>query len=191
MDQHVTPNTLPAADAHDLWRGGLEPPSHSAPVLRLYLGALGASERPERLYPGTKQHLEFVSEPLARAAQLTGFLRGELAFACNRQEFDFSLTLFELTPQGEYRELCGYRARACQGPDDARPSSRAGRHLGFQSGRRLEHLLAGGSRLVVWLAAGHPDHGQDAAGGAREPLRVRWRGDSFVEVPLGERRFTR
>jgi hypothetical protein len=211
MDHQVTLDTLATApDGHDPWRGGVA--SGSAAVLRLYLGALpaGAQARAhgapfaqptsphlpppahrERLRAGMTQRLEFVTEPLVRATPLAGFLGGELAFACNRLEFDFSVTLSELTPRGEYLEFCGYRARACQTLDRAGQATRAARHLGFQSGRRLERLLPAGSRIVMLLGAGEPDHVLDSVKSAREPLQIRWHDDSFVEVPLDERRITR
>ena len=211
MDQQLTLDTLAIApDGHELWRGGVT--SASAAALRIYLGALpggapglaqggvlaqqAAAHLPtpdarERLRTGMTQHLEFITEPRARAVQLTGFLSGELAFACNRPEFDFSVTLSELTPRGEYLEFCGYRARACQNLHHDRPAARAARHLSFQSGRRLAHLLPAGSRLVVLLGAAQPEHLLDSVKRAREPLQIRWHGDSFVEVPLGERAITR
>jgi hypothetical protein len=211
MDHQVTLNTLAtAADGYDRWRAGMA--TGSGAVLRLYLGALPAGtqapahgvplaqqtaphlpppERRERLRAGMTQRLEFVTEPFTRAVPLTGFLCGELAFACNRPEFDFSVTLSELTPRGEYLEFCGYRARACQTLDRGRQTARAARHLSFQSGRRLERQIPAASRIVVLLGAGEPDPVLDSVKSAREPLQIRWHGDSFVEMLLDERRITR
>ena len=211
MDDQVTLNALASTpNGYDLWRVGVTPDAPA--LLRLYLGALpecgpglahGAPlaqraapqlptpERRERLRVGMSRRLEFVTEPLARTLQLTGFLGGELAFACTRPEFDFSVTLSELTPRGEYLEFCGYRARASQTFDRARQTARAARHLSFQSGRRLERLVPAGSRIAVLLGAGDPEQVLDSVKSAREPLQICWHGDSFVEVPLGEHRITR
>jgi predicted acyl esterase len=185
MDQHDTPGTSATAPlAHQPWRGRT-PPDQSTGVMRFYLGALRSAAA-----VGT-QSLEFVSEPLARPAPLQGLMSGELAFVSDRHEFDFDVTLFELTDAGEYLELSFYQARAGRGVGHARPARMRPRHLSFQSARRIERVLAAGSRIVVRLDAGRGSRELDSVKEAGAALRVRWHGDSFVEIPLAERANTR
>jgi predicted acyl esterase len=215
MDQYVALSTVAAGSGeHESFRAmnlGL-----GTQVMRFYLGAAraGYAYRPfsppqpaapgvapapqpegvriERLRDALRYRLEFESDPLPRVTRVAGLISGELAFVSNQTQFDFGVTLFELTPQGEYLEFCSYWARAGQGADHtrcARPNGR--RHLSFQSGRRLERLLAAGSRIVVVLGTRPQSCELDSVKAVGALPRVHWHGDSFIEVPLNERPLTR
>jgi len=211
MDQLVALSTFAASSGEHESRAmnlGL-----GTQVMRFYLGAAraGYAYRPfsppqpaaqgvaaaaqsegagiERLRDGLRYRLEFVSDPLPRVTRVAGLISGELAFVSNQTQFDFGVTLFELTPQGEYLEFCSYWARAGQGADHARPAGR--RHLSFQSGRRLERLLAAGSRIIVVLGTRQQRCELDSVKAVSALLRVHWHHDSFIEVPLSERSLTR
>jgi hypothetical protein len=214
MDQQMAPRTV-AAMAGEPDSGHAMTAGAGTQVMRFYLvtARAGYAHRqlrmpqpgPHRVAPaappegpgiewlreGLRYRLEFVSDPLPRGTQLTGLISGELAFVTRQQQFDFGVTLFELTPQGEYLEFGSYWARAGQGGGHARPARPGSRrHLSFQSGRRLERLLSAGSRIVVVLGTRQESGALDSVKTAAPPL-VRWHRDSFIEVPLSERPLTR
>src|SRR5260370_38998447 len=129
---------------------------------------------------------------------MRGLFSGEVSFVTNKKDFDFNIALFELTPEGAYMQLAPYWARASYVRDATHrhllmPGKR--QSLAFQSVRLMSHQLRPGSRLVVVLAV-IKDPGQQINYGtgndvnaetiadAKVPLRIRWLGDSYVDVPV-------
>ncbi|MGI9039659.1 MAG: CocE/NonD family hydrolase [Gemmatimonadales bacterium] len=142
--------------------------------------------------------VEFVSDPFTRPIELTGLFSGRLAFMANKADFDFSVTLFELNPQGEYFQLSYHWARASYAEDRARrhlliPGKR--QSLTFTSGRLTSRQMQSGSRLVVVLGVlkqpgeqinygTGKDVSDETLADAGEPLQIRWYQDSFINVPV-------
>ena len=142
--------------------------------------------------------LEFVSDPFRYPMELSGLFSGRLDVITNRKDFDFSVTLFELTPAGDYVQLSYYWARASFVRDRSHrhlltPGRRM--HLAFTNGRLTSRLLQPGSRLVVVLGVikqpgeqinygTGKDVSDESIADAREPLRIRWLTDSTITVPL-------
>jgi putative CocE/NonD family hydrolase len=141
----------------------------------------------------------FVSDPFAKPAELSGLFSGRLDFVANKKDFDFAVELYELTAAGEYVELPFYMARASYGKDRGHrrlltPGQR--QRLDFRSGRLTSRRLAAGSRLVVALRilkspgaqinyGTGKDVSDETIADAGEPLRIRWLGSSFVDLPMG------
>lgn len=142
--------------------------------------------------------IKFVSDPVSGPTELSGLFSGRLDVVANKKDFDFNVQLYELTPEGEYVQLSFYSARASHVGDRVRrrlltPGVR--RRLLFESGRLTSRLFRPGSRLVVVLGViKQPstqinygtgrDVSDETIADATEPLRVRWFGDSFIEVPV-------
>lgn len=148
--------------------------------------------------PHIAHALEFDGEPLAAATEVSGLFSGQLDVVTNKRDFDFGVTLFERTVKGEYVQLSYTWARASYVGDRSHrrllePGRR--RRLGVRSGRLTSKMLHAGSRLVVVLAVikqpgEQIDYGtgkgvsDETIADAKEPLRIRWYGDSFIDVPV-------
>ncbi len=142
--------------------------------------------------------LVFVSDPLRTPAELSGLFSGRLDLIANKKDFDFAVELYELTAAGEYVELPFYMARASFVKDRGHrqlltPGKR--QRLDFRSGRLTSRRLATGSRLVVALRilkspgaqinyGTGKDVSDETIADAGEPLKIRWLGSSFVDLPM-------
>lgn len=148
----------------------------------------------------TSNGIEFVSDPLPEATELSGLFSGRLDFVTNKKDFDFSVALFEWTPDGRYLQLPPYWARASYVEDQTRrrlltPGERE--RLGFTAGRLMSHLCQAGSRIVLVLSViKTPDQqinygsGKDVSdetiADAGAPLSIRWFTDSFIDLPVAK-----
>ncbi len=146
----------------------------------------------------TWNSVAFISDPLRQPIELSGLFSGRLDCVVNRRDLDFSIGLFELTPQGDYVALSWYVARASYiGDRSHRHLLRPGhlQQLRFRNGRLTSRQFQAGSRLVVVLTLlRQPDvqinYGtggsvsDETIADARVPVSIRWRGSSFVEVPV-------
>jgi putative CocE/NonD family hydrolase len=140
----------------------------------------------------------FESAPFDHAVQLNGLFSGHLAFTTNKKDFDFQVSLYELTPQGKYFQLSYYLARASSVPDHTtrhllKPGMR--QHLDFTAGRATSRQFQPGSRLVVMISTVKQpgvqinygtgkDVSDETIEDAGPPLTITWSGDSFIEAPL-------
>lgn len=148
--------------------------------------------------PNIGHAIEFLSDPFAKPTELSGLFSGRLDFITNKKDFDFSVTLFELTPKGEYFQLSYHWARASFVADRSHrrllvPGKR--QHLNFTSGRLTSRRLPPGSRLVVVLAVikqpgeqinygTGKDVSLETLADATEPLRIQWFDHSFIGIPV-------
>lgn len=108
------------------------------------------------------------------------------------------MTLYELLPDGFLFHLAYFLGRASHAADmTERTLLTPGKPVeipferSYMTGRRLE----AGSRLLLrldvvkdpWHQVNHGTGGdvsEESAEDAGEPLRVRWHGDSFMEIPI-------
>ncbi|HYR07483.1 MAG TPA: CocE/NonD family hydrolase, partial [Longimicrobium sp.] len=143
--------------------------------------------------------ITFASEPFAAPTEISGSFSARLDFVTNKRDFDVSVTLFEVAPDGTYFQLSHHLARASHiGDREHRRLLTPGqRHqLDFTSDRLTSRLVPAGSRLVVVLAVvkhqgteinygtGKPVR-EETIADAGEPLVIHWNGGTFVDVPLG------
>lgn len=56
--------------------------------------------------------LIFTSEPFEKECIINGSFSGKLSIIANKKDFDFAVTLYELTPEGKYFHLGYYIGRA-------------------------------------------------------------------------------
>lgn len=145
----------------------------------------------------TSNGLVFASDPLTAAVELSGLFSGRLDLIANKRDLDLTISLYELTPRGDYMALSYLIARASFLQDRTRrrlltPGRR--QQLDFASGRLTSRRFQAGSRLVVVLAvvkgpAAQINHGtgkdvsDETIADAREPLRLKWFDASYIDVP--------
>ena len=139
--------------------------------------------------------VQFVSPPLAGPFDLSGFFSGQLEFITNKQDFDFQISLYELTPNGDYVLSSIYstqtippRARAVREPIQ----QKIRQYRDYASACFPKRLIQNGSRLVVLLTITKPhddassvarrDVSDSTLGDPNEPLKISWYGDSYIQL---------
>jgi len=150
--------------------------------------------------PRIANAIELVSEPLPPGTEVSGLFSGELEVIANKKDFDFSVTLFELTSAGEYFHLSNLWQRASHARSrTARTLLRPGRatRVPFAAGRLTSRLFQPGSRLVAVIAVIKQPTAQinygtgkevsdETIADAGEPLRLRFSTRTFINVPVGK-----
>lgn len=143
--------------------------------------------------------IEFISDPLPTATEVSGLFSGQLDFIANKKDFDFEIDLYELTPKDEYVQLAPYWARASYvGHLNHRQLLIPGKrqHLDFESIRLMSRELQPGSCIVLVLRVIKEPGRQINYGSGKEvsdetiqdaksPLEIKWYSDSYVELPVG------
>jgi len=144
--------------------------------------------------------LIFTTPPLAQATEVDGLFQGHIDVVTNKRDFDLAVNFFEQKADGSYFPLANYLGRASFMAD------RSQRHLltpgtpttlDFVSQTVTAKLLPAGSRIVAVVAVPKQPEmeinygtGRDVAdesiADAKEPLRLMFRTDSYLE--LGFRR---
>lgn len=140
----------------------------------------------------------FVSEPFKSSIELSGLFSGRLDFITNKKDFDFSIQLFELTPEGEYVALSYDWSRASYVGNLSRrrllvPGRR--QSLNFESGFLTSRQFRTGSRLVMTLGiikradmqinyGTGRDVSDETIAAAKRSLNVKWLSSSFIEIPV-------
>ena len=142
--------------------------------------------------------ITFTSAPFDRAVEVSGLFSGQIEFVTNKKDFDFSVTLFELTPDGKYVQLNYHWLRASYAKDRTRRVLLTpGRQttLSFRNNRLTSRRTQPGSRLVVALAiAKNPSQqinygsgkvvADESIADAGEPLRITWLHGTQLRVPI-------
>jgi len=142
--------------------------------------------------------LEFVSDPLAKATEVSGLFSGRLNFVCNKKDFDFEINLYEQTPAGRYVFLTSYWARTSYVREHNHrhlltPGKRE--RLDFDAIRLMSRQMEAGSRLAVVLhvikESGRQinygtgkDVSDETIADAGAPLEIKWYGDSYIDFPI-------
>ncbi|HDS1220848.1 TPA: CocE/NonD family hydrolase [Stenotrophomonas maltophilia] len=142
--------------------------------------------------------LTFLSEPFPAPMDLIGRFSGDLKVRINKRDMDFTVTLYELLPDGRRMQLSYYVGRASHVRDPtARQLLVPGRwtDLPFDRTRMVARRVGAGSRLLVKVdvlkdAMHQVNHGtgrdvsDESAADAGEPLQVDWHSDSTLSIPL-------
>jgi putative CocE/NonD family hydrolase len=140
----------------------------------------------------------FVTEPFAEPVQVNGAFRGELLAAINKKDFDVSVVLYEVMPDGRLFHLSYFVGRASYARDmTQRRLLTPGKveSIPFERTRLVSRQLSRGSRLMVVVnvnknsfAQVNEGTGKDVSDESRadagEPLRVRWSTESRVVIPI-------
>jgi uncharacterized protein len=158
--------------------------------------ALGGNVQDANL--DTTNGLAFVSEPLSKAVEMSGLFSGSLDFIANKKDFDFQVSLYELTAEQQYIQLAPFWSRASYVGDlTARqlltPEQR--QTLDFRSMRLMSRKIKAGSRLVVVLnilkePGRQINYGtggsviDESIADAKVPLQITWFPSSFIDFPV-------
>jgi putative CocE/NonD family hydrolase len=148
--------------------------------------------------PDYSRGLVFMTEPLEEAIEISGAFSGELGVTINKRDLDVMLSLQQLAPDGSAMPLSYYIGRASYAADERErrlltPGEPT--RITFDHTRMTSRRVEAGSRIVVVLdvlkdgfhqinyGTGR-DVSDESIADAREPLRVEWSTDSFVDLPI-------
>lgn len=140
----------------------------------------------------------FISDPLKEPLLVNGSFLGEIKASINKKDMDVGVTLYEVTPDGEYFHLAYFIGRASYAKD---PTTRnlltpnKIETIPFSNIRVVSKQLRKGSRLLITLnvnknAFSELNYGtgkvvsDETIKDAKEPLKVKWYNDSFVKIPV-------
>jgi uncharacterized protein len=142
--------------------------------------------------------LVFVSEPLANPTEMSGLFSGHLELIANKSDFDFQVSLYELSPEGDYIQLAPFWSRASYVQDlthrNLLPVGTR-QSLDFRSARLMSRQLKAGSRLVAVLSivkepGREINYGtgkevvDESIADAKPPLQISWFGGSYLDLPV-------
>ncbi len=141
----------------------------------------------------------FITEPFKSDFELNGSFGGEISVSINKKDFDYTVVLFEQTPDGQFFALTlPYKARASFAQDLEHrqlltPYKKT--KLPFGIVRMTSKKLRKGSRLVVIINGNKEpftelNYGtgknvsKETINDAQEPLIIKWYGDGYIEIPV-------
>lgn len=148
--------------------------------------------------PNIANAITFMSGNFDEAVEVSGLFSGEIDFTANKGDFDFSVTVFELTPDGKYVQLSYHWQRASFAKSrSTREVLVPGRRtqLRYSSNRLVSRRLQLGSRIAVVISIPkNPSQqinygtGKDVAdetiADAKIPLTITWHANTLVRVPV-------
>jgi len=141
----------------------------------------------------------FATQAFDSDFELNGSFGGEISVSINKKDFDYKVVLFEQTPEGKFFALTlPYVGRASYVRDWERrqlltPHEKV--KLPFGIVRMTSKKISKGSRLVV-VVNGIKDPfseinygtgknvSEETIKNAKEPLIIKWYGDSYLEIPV-------
>ena len=187
------------------WRCLSGEPGTTAPLLQV-VDFADRTTRGHGYYPApvVRDGLEvdsgfaFASAPFPRPVSVVGTFSGELRVRIDRRDFDFSVSLYELKPDGTTMQLSYYVGRASHARDMAQRQLLVPGEwttVPFERTRMTARRMEAGSRLLlvvdVLKDAWHQvnmgtgkDVSDESIADADTPLTIEWHADSFVRVPL-------
>ena len=147
---------------------------------------------------GVDSGFAFASAPFERPTSVVGTFSGALKVRIDTRDFDFSVSLYELMPDGGGMQLSYYVGRASHARD---PSHRELLTPGewttvpFERTRMTGRRMEAGSRLLVVVDvlkdARHQvnmgtgkDVSDESVADAQRPMTIEWHPDSTIRVPL-------
>jgi putative CocE/NonD family hydrolase len=142
--------------------------------------------------------VSFVSEPFDSPVSVSGMITGLLDAAINKRDIDFTMSFYEIKPDGQRFHLSYYLGRASYARDMSKrvlltPGKRT--LIPFERTPLISRRMSAGSRLLVMLTVNKngfaqincgtgKDVSDESIADAKEPLQVRWYNDSYVKVPI-------
>lgn len=141
----------------------------------------------------------FASEPFETDFELNGSFGGEISVSINKRDFDYTIVLYEQTPDGQFFALTlPYKARASFAQDLENrelltPHKKT--KLPFGIVRMTSKKIRKGSRLIVVINGNKEpfteiNYGtgknvsEETIADANEPLVIKWYGDSYLDIPV-------
>ncbi len=140
----------------------------------------------------------FISDPLKEPLLVNGSFLGEIKASINKKDMDIGVTLYEVTPEGEYFNLAYFIGRASYAKDIKKRNLLKPNKIEtipFSNTRLVSKQLSKGSRLLITLnvnknAFSELNYGTGKAVAdetikdVKEPLKIKWYNDSFVKIPI-------
>lgn len=140
----------------------------------------------------------FVSEPLKEPILINGSFLGEIKASINKKDMDLGVTLYEVMPNGDYFHLSYFIGRASYAKDITKKKLLKPNEIEsipFSNTHLVSKQLSKGSRLLVAINVNKNPFSQlnygtgkevsdETIKDAKEPLKVKWYNDSFVEIPI-------
>ncbi|MFB9110471.1 CocE/NonD family hydrolase [Flavobacterium gyeonganense] len=140
----------------------------------------------------------FISEPLKEPIVINGSFLGKIKASINKKDIDVGVTLYEVTPTGEYFHLSYFIGRASYAKDSTKRNllkPDAIESIPFSNTHLVSKQLNKGSRLLITLnvnknAFSELNYGtgktvtEESIKDATEVLKIKWYNDSFVKIPI-------
>lgn len=142
----------------------------------------------------------FMSDSLKQPLIVNGAFIGQLTAAINKKDFDYSVVLYEVMPNGEYFELSYFVGRASYAWEiNHRRLLQPGKitAIPFSNTKVVSRQLSRGSRLLVVINVNKnrfcqvnygtgKDVSTESIADAKIPLKVKWYNSSYIEVPVSK-----
>ena len=127
--------------------------------------------------------VHFVSPPVPGVLELSALFSGHLDFVSNTPDFDFQISLYELTSANDYvllsTDSIGWSDSSGTAFDEKRRRS-----LDFRSVNPTKAVIGNASRLLVLIkilrGAGTP--------ATTEPIKIGWYGESYIQLQMHSRK---
>lgn len=145
-----------------------------------------------------KDGLLFKSDVLKKDVIMNGSFLGNLEFTINKKDVDYSVAVYQLTPEGKYFHLSYYIGRASYAKDKERrnllvPNQKT--NIYFDNSKLVSKKLKKGSRIVIVLNVNKNNNAQlnygtgkdvniESIKDAETPLTITFTGNSSISLPV-------
>lgn len=152
----------------------------------------------EREQINKKDGLIFKSETLTEDVIINGSFFGNLEFSINKKDVDYSVILYQLTPEGNYFHLSYYIGRASFAKDREQrnlliPNQKT--QISFDNSKLISKKIKKGSRIVVVVNVNKNNNAQINYGTGKDvniesikdaeiPLNITFTGNSSISLPI-------
>lgn len=149
---------------------------------------------------GLEQGLAFISEAFAQPVSVNGLFSATLRVRINKRDVDLAAVLYEVMPDGKYFHLSYTVQRASYAADMTERQLLTPNRIEtikLENTLLVSRQLSTGSRLLLVVDVNRgpfaqvnygtgKDVSDESIADAKEPLRVEWFNDSYVEVPVSQ-----
>lgn len=145
-----------------------------------------------------KDGLIFKSETLKEEVIINGSFFGNLEFSINKKDVDYSVIIYQLTPEGKYFHLSYYIGRASYAKDREHrnlliPNQKT--LVSFDNSKLISKKLEKGSRIVIVVNVNKNNNAQLNYGTGKDvnienirdaiiPLKITFTGNSSISLPI-------
>jgi len=145
-----------------------------------------------------KDGLVFKSETLKEDVIMNGSFTGNLEFSINKKDVDYSVIVYQLTPEGKYFHLSYYIGRASFAKDREQrnlltPNRKT--QIFFDNSKLISKKLEKGSRIIVVVNVNKNNNAQINYGSGKDvnlesikdaeiPLEITFTGNSSISLPI-------
>jgi len=142
--------------------------------------------------------LVFISEPFQKEKIINGSFSGTLKIKANKKDFDYSVNLYELTPEGKYFHLSYYIGRASYSKSKEirellKPNEAT--TITFDNTRIVSKKISKGSRLIAIINGNKNPSTQinygtgrdvsiESIADANKPLLLMISSNSKINIPI-------